>query len=96
MNQKEFIEALFETKKFKTKKQTKEFVDTFLEILKENIKNQEKVQFNNFGTFRVIKSEKNIYIPKKNEKIKKEFINIKFKASNNIKKIIKENTEENK
>ena len=96
MNQKEFIEALFETEKFKSKKQVKEFVDTFLEVLKENIKKQEKVQFNNFGIFKLIKSEKNIYIPKKNEKIKKEFINIKFKASNNIKKIIKENTEENK
>ena len=94
MDQKEFIEALFETEKFKTKKQTKEFVDIFLEVLKENIKKQEKVQFNNFGIFKLIKSEKNIYIPTKNERIKKEFINIKFKASNNI-KIIKENKEIN-
>lgn len=95
MNQKEFIEALFKTEKFKTKKQTKEFVDIFLEVLKENIQKKEKVQFNNFGTFKVLKSEKNIYIPRKDERIKKEFINIKFKASNNIKKIMKENEEVN-
>ena len=95
MDQKEFIEALFKTEKFKTKKQTKEFVDIFLEVLKENIQKKEKVQFNNFGTFKVLKSEKNIYIPRKDERIKKEFINIKFKASNNIKKTIKKNKKEN-
>lgn len=44
MDQKEFIEALFKTEKFKTKKQTKEFVDIFLEVLKENI--QKKKKFN--------------------------------------------------
>ncbi len=95
MDQKEFIEALFKTEKFKTKKQTKEFVDIFLEVLKENIQKKEKVQFNNFGTFKVLKSEKNIYIPRKDERIKKEFTNIKFKVSNNIKKTIKKNKKEN-
>ncbi len=95
MNQKEFIEELYKTKKFKNKKETKEFVDIFLEVLRENIKEKGKVQFNNFGTFKVLKSERNVYVPSKNEKIKKESINIKFKTSNNIKKIIKENEEVN-
>ena len=42
MNQKEFIEELYKTKKFKNKKETKEFVDIFLEVLKENIQKKRK------------------------------------------------------
>lgn len=93
MNQKEFIEELYKTKKFKTKKETKEFVDIFLEVFKGSIQKEEKIQFNNFGAFKLIKSEKNIYIPARNERVKKEFINLKFKASSNIKKLVKENEE---
>lgn len=96
MDQKKFIEELYKTRKFKTKKQVREFVDIFLETLKQGIEQEKKVQFTNFGNFKLIKSEKNVYVPSKKEKIKKESLDIKFKVSNNIKKIIKENTEENK
>lgn len=104
MDQKKFIEELYKTRKFKTKKETREFVDIFLETLKQGIEQEKKVQFTNFGSFKLIKSEKSVYVPSKKEKIKKESLdirfkasnNIRFKASNNIKEIIKENTEENK
>lgn len=91
MDQKEFIETLYKTKKFKTKKETKEFVNIFLDTLKQGIEKEKKVQFNNFGVFKLIKSERNVYVPSRKERIKKEFVNIKFKASSNIKKSIKEN-----
>lgn len=90
MDQKKFIEELYKTRKFKTKKQAGEFVDIFLKTLKQGIEQEKKVQFTNFGSFKLIKSEKNVYIPSKKEKIKKESLDIKFKASQNIKKNIKE------
>lgn len=95
MDQKKFIEELYKTKKFKTKKETREFVDIFLETLKHGIEKEKKVQFNNFGSFRMIKSERNVYVPSKKERIKKELVDIKFKASSNMKKFVKENKEEN-
>lgn len=96
MDQKKFIEELYKTRKFKTKKETGEFVDIFLETLKQGIEKEKKVQFTNFGNFKLIKLERNVYVPSKKERIKKESIDIKFKASNNIIKIIKENKENKK
>ena len=95
MNQKEFTEILYKTGKFKTKKETKELVNLFLETLKENIEKEEKVQFNNFGTFRLVKSKINIYVPKKEKIVETNSINIKFKASDNIKKMLKKVGEKN-
>ena len=89
MNQKEFIEELYKTGRFRRKEDVKIFVEIFIETLKKNIEDNQKVTLTNFGTFRLLETEKQVYVPTRKEIIRKDNLkNIKFKLSNNMKKKI--------
>ena len=89
MNKKEFIETLYSTGHFESKKETKEFVDIFLSTLKKNILNEEKVQFSKFGTFSLTESSRKRYIFEKEEVGNTISKDIKFKTSEYLKEEIR-------
>lgn len=95
MTQKEFIEELYATGKFKNKKDIKIFMEIFEEIFKNRLITGEKIIIKNIGTFKLEKSIRKRYLPKEKIVVEREFTNIKFKVSNNIKKTIKKNEKEN-
>lgn len=91
MTQKEFVEKLYDSKRFKDKEHAKMFLELFLDIFKESLVKNEKIIFKNFGTFSLREFDKNVYIPAKKKIEEKEGLkNIKFKMSNNLKKELKE------
>lgn len=91
MNQKEFIDKLYASKRFKSREQVILFLELFWGIFKESLTKEEKVVFKNIGTFSLKELEKDIYIPsRKKIEEKIEIKTVKFKASKNFIKELKE------
>lgn len=91
MNQKEFIDKLYASKRFKSREQITLFLELFWGTFKESLTKEEKVVFKNVGTFSLKEIEKNIYIPTRKKVEEKIGIKtVKFKASKNFIKELKE------
>lgn len=91
MNQKKFVDKLYASNRFRSREQATEFLELFLKIFKESLATEEKIVFKNIGTFSLKEFDKNIYIPSRKKVEEKRGIKtVKFKASQNLKKELKE------
>lgn len=93
MTQKELIEEIYATNKFKDRKDVKIFLEVFEEVFRNKLVTDKKIILKNIGTFKIENNIRKRYMPKEDIVIEKEFLNISFKASKSIKKLIKDNNE---
>ncbi len=91
MNKQELIEALAKKAKSSSKTEAARHLNTFLQIVKDELKKGKNVALTGFGTFSVSKRKARMGVnPQTGKKIKIPAMKVpKFKAGKGLKKVVK-------